>query len=154
MKKTRNGTILGVLLVWTIYFFHLTRDLFDEALAEKINVPLRFGTFLFTAAILFVILFLMLKNSVRDKKPAGFMDRMRANSTISEEDEREKRISADVTKKNYVSISNFIIIFMMVFPMFTKGQMFTMDHILIFVAVFVTIESMMFLYRFYRLYNA
>lgn len=154
MKKTRNGTILGVLLVWTIYFFHFTRELLNEALAEMTDVPLRFGTFLFTIVVLFFILFFMLKNSVRDKKPAGFMDRMRANSTISEEDEREKRISADVTKKNYVSISNFIIIFMMILPMFTKGQMFTMDHILIFVAFFVTIESLMFLYRFYRLYNA
>ena len=153
MKKTLNGTILGVLLVWSIYFFYVTRDHMSETISSGGNATAGFMTFLLSGAVLLILLGLMVKNSTIDKKPNSFLDRMRANTTLSEEDEREKRIAAEVAKKNYTSISNFIVLFMMVLPMFNLGQTFTMHQVLVTIAVVVTIESLLFFYRYYRMYT-
>lgn len=153
MKKTLNGTILGVLLVWSIYFFYVTRDHMSETISSGGNATAGFMTFLLSGAVLLILLGLMVKNSTIDKKPNSFLDRMRANTTLSEEDEREKRIAAEVAKKNYTSISNFIVLFMMVLPMFNLGQTFTMHQVLATIAVVVTIESLLFFYRYYKMYT-
>jgi len=153
MKKTLNGTILGVLLVWSIYFFQVTKDLLSEAVSSGGNKTAGLLVFLLSGVVLFLLIFLLLKNSTMDKKPKGFIDRMKANTTLSEEDEREKRIAAEVAKKNYTSISNFIVLFMMVLPMFNLGQTFTMHQVLATIAVVVTIESLLFFYRYYRMYT-
>lgn len=153
MKKTLNGTILGVLLVWSIYFFYVTRDHMSETISNGGNASAGFMTFLLSGAVLLILLGLMVKNSTIDKKPNSFLDRMRANTTLSEEDEREKGIAAEVAKKNYTSISNFIVLFMMVLPMFNLGQTFTMHQVLATIAVVVTIESLLFFYRYYKMYT-
>lgn len=153
MKKTLTGTILGILLVWSIYFFYVTRDIMSEAISSGTNVTTRFVVFLFTGAVLISTLILMIINSTRDKKSNSLADRLRANTTISEQDEREERIAGKVAKKSYVTVSNFIILFMMVLPMFNLGKSFSVNQILVTIAVVVTLESMLSFYWYYRMYN-
>ena len=153
MKKTLTGTILGILLVWSIYFFYVTRDIMSEAILSDTNANTGFVTFLFAGAVLITTLIFLIINSTRDKKSNSLVDRLLVNTTISEQDEREKRIVGEVAKKSYVALSNFIILFMMVLPMFNLGQTFSVNQVLVTIAVVVTLESILSFYWFYRLYN-
>lgn len=153
MKKTLNGTILGVLLVWSLYFFFVTRDIMSEAVSGGGKTTGQIAPFFIAGAILLFIIFLMIRNSTSDKNPGSLADRLRANTTLSEQDEREERIASEVAKKGYITISNFIILFMMVLPMFGSGKTFTVNQVLVTIAIAVTLESLLFFYRYYKMYN-
>jgi len=153
MKKTLTGTILGILLVWSIYFFYVTRDIMFAAKSSDTNANTGFVTFLFAGAVLITTLIFLIINGLRDKKSNRLADRLLANTTISEQDEREKRIAGEVAKKSYVTLSNFTILFMAVLPMFNLGQTFTVNQVLATIAVVVTVDSMLSFYWYYRLYN-
>lgn len=153
MKKTLTGTILGILLVWSIYFFYATRDMMSEAISIGTNANTGFLTFLFAGAVLITTLLFMIINSTRDKKLNSLADRLLVNTTMSEQDEREKRIAGEVAKKSYVTLSSFIVLFMMVLPMFNLGQTFSVNQVLVTIAVVVTLESILSFYWYYKLYN-
>lgn len=152
MKKTLNGTILVILLVWSIYFIYVTKNRILNL--KGVSPTVQFGLFLLATVVFIIVLILLVVNSSIDKKPgSGIAGFFKSNTTLSEDDEREKSITAEVSKKNYVTISNLIIILMMILVTSDFVKTVTVNQILITIAITVTLESLIFLYRFYRIYR-
>lgn len=153
MRKTTLGTILTIALVWTLYFLYLERSNFYAAHQANVLERSHLIKMLVPAILGIIITGLMLWNAGKGKSFNSIKTFLKEDTMLTQEDERERLITSQVALKSYRLLSNVMLIALLACISFIDVKSLAMQHLVLFIAVLITVDSMYFYWNFRKMIN-
>lgn len=153
MKKTIQANVLSILLACSLYGVYLARDAFMVAYEEGRLEPTHLLVQMLTAGITFLILGILIFTSFRDKKYKHVKEFLSDDLSIREEDEREAQMILDISRKQYVFLSNGILVGVILIPVFVSGRAVSLHAVVLTLVLTWILDVSLFLFRYVRAYR-
>ena len=153
MNKTIIGQLLNIILIWSLYLLFCTKSAFDLAYEGKYLEANYFSNVLLSAAFVFLVIGLMIYVSMKGKKVSGLRHFLRADISVSEEDEREIEIIRGISRKNYLALSGGLVAMIVFAPILIGTKEITLHGLILSLAVIATVDALSFLLQYIKAYK-
>ena len=151
MRKTTLGTVLTIALAWTLYFLYLERSNFYAAHQANVLERSHLIKMMVPAILGIIITSLMLWNASKGKSFKSIKAFLKEDTMLTQEDERERLITSQVALKSYRLLSNLFWIALVASISFIDVKFLRMEHLVLIIALLVTVESMYFYWNFRKM---
>lgn len=153
MNKTVIGQILNIVLAWALYTVFRAKNAMDLAYEGKYLEDTHLMRVLLSAAAAFLIIGIMIHVSMKGKKIRGLGDFLKADISVSEEDERESEIIRRISRKNYLALSGGLVAMIVFAPILIGAKEITLHGLILALAVIATVDALSFLLQYIKAYK-
>ncbi|HBW12698.1 MAG TPA: hypothetical protein DEF30_02580 [Proteiniclasticum sp.] len=153
MNKTVIGQLLNIILIWSLYLLFRTKSAFDLAYEGKYLEAKYLSYVLLSAALVFLLIGLMIYVSMKGKKLSGLHHFLKADISVSEEDERDSEIIGRISRKNYLALSGGLVAMIVFAPVLIGTREITLHGLVLALAVIATADALAFLLQYIKAYK-